>query len=86
MGDKVPVFTKHSIRDLRVRLGLSQKEAAEKLGITPQTLTRWKINPEDMSLKMMKKIAKFYKIPQKYIFLGNDHAFRDILMKVKIDF
>lgn len=86
MEDKIPIYAKHSIRDLRVRLGLSQKEAAKKLGVTSQTLQKWEIDPEDMSIKMMDKIAKFYKIPQKYIFFGNNHAFSDVLMKAKIDF
>lgn len=43
-GDNmIPTEAKHTIKDLRVRAGLSQNEAATKLGVTAPTLRKWEI-------------------------------------------
>ena len=39
--EKVPVYLKHTLRDLRVRKGLSQSDAAKMMGVTELTLRRW---------------------------------------------
>ena len=68
----VPTEVKHTIKDLRVRAGLSQNEAAAKLGVTPPTLRKWENDSSVLSYQRMNKIADFYHIPLEYIAFGND--------------
>lgn len=67
---------KHTIKDLRVRAGLSQSEAATKLGVTPPTLRKWENDSSVLSLRQMKEIANFYHIPLEYIAFGDDEVFK----------
>lgn len=73
----VPTEAKHTIKDLRVRAGLSQNEAATKLGVTAPTLRKWENDSSVLSLRQMKEIAKFYHIPLEYIAFGEDEAFKE---------
>ena len=72
----VPTEAKHTIKDLRVRAGLSQSEAATKLGVTAPTLRKWENDSSVLSLRQMKEIARFYKIPLEYIAFGDDEVFK----------
>ena len=73
----IPTEAKHTIKDLRVRAGLSQSEAANKLGVTPPTLRKWENDSSVLSLRKMKEIANFYRIPLEYIAFGDDKAFKE---------
>lgn len=57
----------HKLREVLLELGISQKELAEKLDITPQSVSSM-IGRENLSLAYMCKIAKILKIsPRKLI-------------------
>lgn len=71
----VPKKVKHTIKDLRVRAGLSQDEAAKKMGISKRTLQHWEENPTRLSINDINKIANLYRIPTDYIFFGPNTAF-----------
>lgn len=73
----IPTKVKHTIKDLRVRAGLSQSEAATKLGVTPPTLRKWENDSSVLSLRQMKEIANFYHIPLEYIAFGDDEVFKE---------
>lgn len=73
----IPTEVKHTIRDLRVRAGLSQYEAATKLGVTPPTLRKWENDSSVLSFRQMKEIANLYHIPSEYIAFGEDEAFKE---------
>ena len=77
MKSGVPNEIKHTIKDLRVRAGLSQSEASTKLGVTPPTLRKWEKDSSVLSLRQMNEIANFYHIPLEYIAFGNDEAFKE---------
>lgn len=70
MKTDVPVFLQHSLLDLRTRLGLSQKEAANRLGISRQTIRAWERDSTKISYENIVKLTEVYKIPQDYIFLA----------------
>lgn len=72
----VPRKVKHTIRDLRVRAGLSQEEAARKMNINRSTLQAWEDNPTKLSIEAITKITKLYSIPIDYIFFGPNSAFK----------
>lgn len=82
MGN-IPIYLKMTLPALRVRLDLTQEEAAKKLGITRETLRTWERNPSKISYEYMKKISDIYCIPMDYIFFDNHIAFSD---KVKKEF
>lgn len=72
---RVPNNVKHTIRDLRVRAGLSQSEAAKELNISRTTLQTWEKDPTKLSIRDINVIARLYKIPIDYIFFGINNAF-----------
>ncbi|WP_158592448.1 MULTISPECIES: helix-turn-helix transcriptional regulator [unclassified Lactobacillus] len=72
---KVPNNVKHTIKDLRVRAGLSQWEAAEALNISRTTLQTWEKDATKLSIRDISIIAALYKIPTDYIFFGPNNAF-----------
>lgn len=72
---RVPNNVKHTIRDLRVRAGLSQSEAAKELNISRTTLQTWEKDPTKLSIRDINVIATLYKIPIDYIFFGINNAF-----------
>ena len=52
----------------RENAGLTQVEAAEKLGIRYQTLSRYENNVGSVRLDMLKKMSELYGIPVEFIF------------------
>lgn len=82
MGN-IPIYLKMTLPSLRVRLDLTQEEAAKKLGITRETLRTWERNPSKISYEYMKKLSEIYYVPMDYIFFDNFIAFSD---KVKNEF
>ncbi len=77
--EKVPVYLKHTIRDLRVRKGLSQSDAAKMMGVTEPTLRRWEKDSSNLKMQQIWKISKMYSIPQEYIFFGSNNDFIKML-------
>ena len=73
----VPTEAKHTIKDLRVRAGLSQSEAAAKLGVTPPTLRKWENDSSVLSYRQMNEIADLYHISLEYIAFGDDDVFKE---------
>lgn len=58
---------KISIKAARVNAGLTQEEAAKKLGINPNTLARYERDSGKLSLEMLKKLSDLYKIPTDFL-------------------
>lgn len=58
---------KISIKAARVNAGLTQKEAAKKLGITPNTLASYEKDSSKLKLEMLKKLSDLYKIPTDFL-------------------
>lgn len=77
--EKVPVYLKHTIRDLRVRKGISQSDAAKMMGVTDPTLRRWEKDSSNLKMQQIWKISKLYSIPQEYIFFGSNNDFIKML-------
>ena len=76
-NELIPVKAKHTLRDLRVRIGLSQTTAAQHLGITEPTLRKWENDSSVLSFKDMARVANFYHVPLDYIFFGSNNAFSE---------
>ncbi len=81
---KVPVFLKFTLKSLRIRSGLSQEKAAEKLGISRDTLRRWERDSGNLDIKSIDNLCRLYKVPRDYIFFGRDTALSVILKKEEV--
>lgn len=73
----VSIELKYTLKSLRARMSMSQKEAAERLGVSDKTLQSWEKDSSDLSLKQIEKIESVYCVPKDYIFFGTDHAFSE---------
>lgn len=75
--EKVPVYLKHTLRDLRVRKGLPQSDAAKMMGVTGPTLRKWEKDSSGLTMQQIWKISRIYSIPQEYIFFGSSKDFNE---------
>lgn len=73
----IPMYAKHTIKDLRVRAEMSQTSAAKRLGVSEPTLRKWEGNSSVISYKDMQQIADMYHIPLDYIFFGDNNPFSE---------
>lgn len=60
---------KKSIRELRIRKGLTQTEAAEALNITATTYAKWENRTSDLTIAKVKRMADLYGVTLDDIFL-----------------
>ena len=58
-----------TLKAARVNAGLTQKEAAEKLGISYQTLSRYENHPGQASVKLVLDMCELYHIKVDSLFL-----------------
>lgn len=63
---KVPKIT---LKAARVNAGLTQKEAAKRIGISYQTLSDYEKDESKIKLSTIKKMCKVYEMPLDCIFL-----------------
>lgn len=52
----------NKIMILRKKLGLSQEELAEKVGVARQTISKWELDETSPDLKQAKKLSQIFKI------------------------
>ncbi|MEG0449311.1 MAG: helix-turn-helix transcriptional regulator [Lysinibacillus sp.] len=79
MEKVVPIYVKQTLKSLRVRLNLSQDDAAKELGISVMTLRKLEVDSSEITFDMMKKMSVLYVCPLDYIFFGSYNAFSGIL-------
>lgn len=63
-----------SLKAARVNAELTQKEAAQKLGINQATLQNYEKGTTFPTMNMVDKISELYQFPKDYIFFGNKYA------------
>jgi DNA-binding XRE family transcriptional regulator len=61
---------KISLKAARVNANLTLLDAAKKLGIGKDTLSKWEKNPARIQLRYQKVISEVYKMPIDDIFFG----------------
>ena len=61
---------KISMAAARVNAGMTQKEAAKELNVTPLTLRNWETGNTMPSYKKAEEMADLYQYPLDYIFFG----------------
>ena len=65
---KVPKIT---LKAARVNASLTQKEAAEKIGISYQTLSDYEKDGSKIKVSVLNKMCSVYGLSAEYIFLKN---------------
>jgi len=61
------------IKNARIRTGLTQEEAAKKIGVHPTTLNKYESGARHPSGKVLAKMAHHYKVLlESLLFLNND--------------
>lgn len=68
---------KVTLRALRVNRGLTQSEAAEKIGVTRQTIQKWEASETFPTMKQLATICSVYGCGMGDIFLPNELARRE---------
>lgn len=53
----------YSIKELRARKNVTQKQAAEALGVSLPTYNRWENSVNSMKISQLKNLAAFYGVP-----------------------
>ena len=64
---------------LRVRAGYTQKEAAEKLGITRRTLQKWEKDSGNISVTRCDEFEKLYMFPSDLTYYGKASDISDAI-------
>lgn len=59
-----------TLKGARVSAGYTIKAAAEKIGVTPNTVSRWEHGVTAPDVITAKKLSILYGIPMNYIFFG----------------
>lgn len=71
----MPIEQMMTLKSLRVRIGMTQQDVAEKLGVDRQTIGRWEKDSGPMPVKFMYSFSELYKYPMDRIFLGTNNSF-----------
>lgn len=58
-----------TLKAARVNAGMTQIQAAKKLGVSNQTLGRWEKDPKQVTLEMILKMCELYRIDLESLFL-----------------
>ncbi|MEK4113259.1 helix-turn-helix transcriptional regulator [Paenibacillus sp. FSL M7-1414] len=80
----VPLNLKNTLRSLRVKLGYTQAEAANLLGITPPTLRSWEKDSTAIKWTNVERIESVYHTPRDYIFFGEEVSFSERAKKTYV--
>ena len=65
------------LKKIRKKLGLSQQEIADKLGITKQSISKIETGTNDLSKNLIGALVDYYNINPNYLLSGNGEMFQD---------
>ena len=68
----------NKIMELRKKMGLSQEELAEKIGVARQTISKWELGETSPDLKQAKELSKVFKVSLDEL---TDNDIKDILIE-----
>lgn len=51
---------KHNLKSARMRVGMTQEEAAKIFGVSRQTVNNWENSPANLSVEQLNKMASAY--------------------------
>lgn len=84
-----------SLRTLRIKHNMNQKQLAEQLNVTPQTISKWENDLSEPGFQMITEMTKIFHISHDELFIGETEvlnkgsiytASKDLRMKKYYDF
>jgi transcriptional regulator with XRE-family HTH domain len=60
MGEVAMSTFAERLKELRFRKRISQKELAQKIGVSPSTVAAWEVGRNEPNYDMLKKLADFF--------------------------
>lgn len=69
---------KITIKAARVNAGLSLRDAAKKIGIGYQRLSRYENDPSDITVKLLNRMVEVYGIDSQYLLLKAKNTNRSV--------
>lgn len=76
---ELPIDRYDTLRSIRIKLGLTQTEAARLIGITQGTLRSWEQDSTRIGFAQIKKIEQVYGIKHRFIFFGKESTFSELV-------
>lgn len=73
-----------SLEACRKNAGFTLREAAKRLGISYQTLSKYENDSSNVSMSLLKDMVILYQVPLDYIFLGNKYDLIRRIQKNKV--
>jgi len=75
-----------NIRSLRIKNNMRQKELADKLYVTPQTISKWENDLSEPDFQMIQKLIDVFQVSHDTLFKGeNDFSYEGVLYTVLKD-
>ncbi|CAM3746339.1 helix-turn-helix transcriptional regulator [Cohnella lubricantis] len=78
---ELPIDRYDTLRSVRVKLGMSQQEAAEQIGIAEGTLRSWERDSSKIGFDYIQKIERVYGVEHRFIFFGKESTFSELMRK-----
>jgi len=78
---ELPIDRYDTLRSIRIKTGMTQQEAAQKIGIAHGTLRSWEKDSSKISWDYITKISEVYNVNHRFIFFGKESTFSELIMK-----
>ena len=70
----------HTIKELRIKRGLSQEKLAEHLGVAPQSISKWERNEGYPDITFLIPLAEFFDVSLDTLMLQTRNDLPDFLL------
>lgn len=71
------------LKKLRLSKGMTQKDLADKLNVTFQTISKWENNTNEPDFTTLKEISKLFSVSIEYLFSDEDEEIKEIVKEEK---
>lgn len=78
-GFELPIDRYDTLRTIRIKLGLTQEDAAKEIGVAAQTLRSWERDSSRIGFSFIQRIEKAYGIQHEFIFFGKESTFSELM-------
>ncbi len=72
-----------TLRSLRTKFQLTQKQVAEALGVSERTVYAWETDSSNMKYEHIRRLESLYGVSQDCIFFGRESSFSELLRNRK---
>ena len=62
------------VRELRTAAGMTQKQLADKVGVTIPTVSKWELNQRTLETERVIQISRIFGVPMEQVVSGSESA------------